>query len=409
MKPNRFVLFLGLLVLFTGLLLAVQARRAKLEVFWLTVAKLDTDNRTYAKTIGVYRGEVPNRDFAFEYPPTSAYLLGLSRLFTRSADPVRYVAFYPYSAALVLTLLLALWALVAYRASAPSRNLLAFTAIVGVALVITKIGVNRFDFQVALLVAIALTLAAPLARDGLGERLAKGRGFVSGAVLGVGAGLKLYPALFLPGLVRMRGWVAAAGFALALVPTGVLIALAGANGLAFLSYHTRRHFEMFSIYAAAARLLGVARVEIAFGCFEVRFPGESLLLPLSGLLTVAGALLPLLLLRRTKDGLDVLRVGTASLALFILFNKVGSPQYLVWPLGIAMAGVAFPLRRSLPLLVWAAAGVLVAAVEFQFVSPISRGIYGSILLKTVYLVGLTVAALRPILRESQENASPTAA
>ena len=149
----------------------------------------------------------------------------------------------------------------------------------------------------------------------------------AGAALGVGAALKLYPALFLPALVverilrrDIRGAAAAAGGGL-----GVFAALNAPFVIANFSgwwatyqFHARRVADFNAFYTWGLRPLALDPAALNL---------------VVALLTIASALVALAwgVRRARREGaFPLLGVCAALLAAFMLWSKVHSPQYALW-------------------------------------------------------------------------------
>jgi hypothetical protein len=207
--------------------------------------------------------------------------------------------------------------------------------------------------------------------------LATGRPWVGYALLALGTGYKLVPALLLPVWVLAAAAVRAAPRATparylravaleAAVAAAVLAAWpaltywlgGGERGFAFLTYHTDRGLQLEAPVAWPVLLLDpAAEVGHGYGSYNLR--GDladrvarptRLLMPLAVLLAVAlaargfwrAAAAPT---RPTYASLAPHAVAASLLVwfAFILANKVGSPQYLLW---VAPLLPLLPLRRA---------------------------------------------------------------
>ncbi len=158
----------------------------------------------------------------------------------------------------------------------------------------------------------------------------RGRPLVAAALLGLGAGLKLYPGLWLAPLA-LELWVAgnkraAAGALGAGIGTFVAVnapfALVDFSGwFATYRYHELRSADFNSVWYWLNNFTG--------------HPGISAgaLNPLTGALTATGFAAALgygLIVARRTGRYPFVQVSAAMLAVFLAFSKVHSPQYALW-------------------------------------------------------------------------------
>ncbi|GAA3521619.1 glycosyltransferase 87 family protein [Nocardioides daeguensis] len=268
----------------------------------------------------------------------------------------------------------------------------------------------RFDLVPGVLVALALLslVAAPR----------------RAAVLAVLAtGLKYTPALVLPGLAgpaASRSRVVGAGAAAGIVLVAVSIAVGGWDRVVSpLTYQGDRGLQVESVAATPAMVRWAVAPDgyrISFAdslAWEVDGPWTSGLLAASAVLTGVLGLVLLVLWafawRRLPDprtGLPgVVWLTLGSLTAFVVSGKVLSPQYLLWLLPAACAGLALleaADRRRLGR--WTAV-LLAAAVLSHVLYPHAYGalieghsgasapVVGLLALRNLLLLGLCVAAL----------------
>ena len=198
----------------------------------------------------------------------------------------------------------------------------------------------------------------------------------------VATGVKLWPALVVPALLAVARPRHAA--AVVLVGTGLVLAavsvLLGGWGrlLSPLTYQSDRGLQIEAVLATPVMLgwgLDPARWTVAYApskSYEVAGPGVSVLLATSTLLTVlyvAALGLAWARLWRVRDvvsGRTAVWLVLAAVTGFVVVGKVLSPQYLLWLLPVAAAGLAVADSRSLR--VWTA-GLLLAAGLTQVVFP----------------------------------------
>jgi uncharacterized membrane protein len=194
------------------------------------------------------------------------------------------------------------------------------------------VGTRALYFALAPTLAIYATLnfdllAVALATAGTVAYLRR-RDVASGVLLGLGASAKLYPALLvIPFVVgRFRGrepdrgihlaWAAAGAWAAVNVP----FALAGTTGwLEFFSYNASRPADWDSLWFV------VCEQATGMGCTNTHLVNFGSLL-----LFVGWAALVWVIKGRRDPGFPRWTLGFPILVVFLLTNKVYSPQYSVW-------------------------------------------------------------------------------
>ncbi|MFI1975372.1 glycosyltransferase 87 family protein [Streptomyces wedmorensis] len=201
----------------------------------------------------------------------------------------------------------------------------------------------RYDVQTTALAVLALLALG--ARSTAAHQL-------GGALAGIGAMVKVWPALALIGTPRGRttreAWTAACVTALALLAT---LALFFSESLGFLRQQGDRGIQIESLGGTAlalARASGAwsGGVEFRYGAFEYVGPYVSSLGHLALLLTVAA--FGWLLLWRVRahrwTPATPLDAAFAAVLLFTVTSRVISPQYMIWLIGLA--AVCLTSRRT---------------------------------------------------------------
>lgn len=280
-------------------------------------------HRTYHGWYQVLRtGTFPVGDVTWQYPPGAAL-------------PMLAPGLLPFLTYLQSFVLLALLADAAVQAAllaagrGPGRSTwgawgwaLALPLLLG-------LPYGRYDLSATALAVGALLLFP--ARPRLG-----------GALAGIGAMVKVWPALTLLGTPRGRTtrqtWTAAALCALALL---LVLAACFDHTLGFLHAQGGRGVEIESLGGSAlqvARQLGwPGRVEQHYGSFEFLGPHVHLVARLSLLLTAAafGWLLLWRVRARRWTAATPYDAALTAVLLFTVTSRVISPQYLVWLIGLA--------------------------------------------------------------------------
>jgi len=297
----------------------------------------------YQDSLKLWRGQLPYRDFALEYPPLALLPFALPRLVTfgRPIDFSDYVWLFLIQNAIFSTLI----ALALARIGGARPTALALYALLVV--VSAPLLPWRYDLFPALLTVLALLCI-------LGERP-----IWAGLWLGLGVAVKLYPIVLLPifgayylagknraALLRLLLGSAGAG-AVTLLP---FVLAAPDSPLSFLRYHELRGLQLESLPAGAivlAHALGLspARLDFNYGALHLISPLSAAALRWLPIAFVALFLVVLVRClarfreeqaaqgRVTSESLIVYCV--AALLAFIVTNKVFSPQYIIWLLPFA--------------------------------------------------------------------------
>jgi len=281
----------------------------------------------YTDLVG--QGQRFYRDFAFEYPPLAIPLLMLPPSSSVAAYElwfgVEMIALSVAAAGITAAAAARLWT----GLTRPFFAAVAFAVAVAAGGAITA---NRYD------AAVAFTLAACMLF------LAYRRPAAAAGALGVGVALKLTPAMLLPLVLivaegRRRVLWAIVSFAvLAALP---FLPFLGAPQLStVVTFHAQRPLQVESVPGTAyliAGALGSAKVSTgsSYGSQSLSAPGSTTVAavaPWLGVLVVA-AIYVLIWRRRTLLRAAPQYVPLAALTCvlaFTVFNKVLSPQFLVW-------------------------------------------------------------------------------
>jgi hypothetical protein len=283
--------------------------------------------RSFGEAIAA--GSVPYRDLAIEYPPAALPLFVLPALVTSS-----WLSYAIAFAVLVGVGLLAivLAARIGTTLGPVSRDwalrTLAAGAMIGV---LGAVALTRFDLLPAALVVATLYAAM---RDRFGW---------AGVLLGVAIALKIYPLVTVPIIaayaLRRRGKRTAATF------VALAIAVAGATFIPFLITSPAGVYETFrgqigrslQIESVGASILWLA-VEAGVTDWPAQRTYYDVTTGLANAIqltsTIAGMVaLVMLWWRHWRGPVDdrrLVRYTLASIAAFVVFAKVLSPQYLLW-------------------------------------------------------------------------------
>ncbi|WP_156887483.1 glycosyltransferase 87 family protein [Propionicicella superfundia] len=285
-----------------------------------------------------------------EYPTPAAYLfraLWLAGGGHRIAFGVLFVC--------VMGLLDTVFTIVLWRTARPANRQSAVGVWILFAPLLGAIVYLRFDLVPAVLAAVAVLVFAR-------------RPALSGAAVGVGAAVKLWPALLVLPLVgrrasRRRVLVAflatGVGLAVASVLTGGLSRLVSPLG-----YQSDRGLHIESVFATPVMLLwaaGSTSYEVAlttYHAYEITGPYVGVLEAASTAASAAALLFIAWLAYRAiraavSDPAAIALLALVTTSVMMVSNKVLSPQYMLWlgPVLVALLAVhepaAAPSRREL--------------------------------------------------------------
>jgi len=306
--------------------------------------------QTYANWLVLFaHGRFPQADARWQYPPGAAAILSLPRLL-----PGSYLDSF-----LLIELLcdLLITVLLVHMAIRRGSWLGCWCWLAGIAL-LGPVVLGRFDMFATLLAVAALYLA--------------GSPRSLGALAGLGAVVKVWPALVLFGVPPRSGRKAVIA---AIASAGAVIAgyLAFTSGsLSFLANQDSRGIEVESIAAqpfTLLRTLGIwhGHVVWRYGAYQLVGPGVGAMADL----TLAGMLLALaaLVWWRWRMCWRPEVVGDAALTatlLMVTTSRVISVQYMIWLIGMAGCALAFPRssQRQVGLGLLAVAGL--TQVEYPY-------------------------------------------
>lgn len=282
-------------------------------------------------------GRIPYRDFFVEYPPGAIPLFAAPSL----APGAAYDALF--KAAMTLCCLAAIFCVVYVLAREHAGSLHIAAAAVFLALAPIALGpvsLNTYDAWPA-----ALTVGAVAA-------LVSGRSRLALGLLGVAAAAKLYAILLVPlalvWILRRTGRRAAATALAAFGAAAVVLVVpwvALSPGGVWVSFHSQAARGLHTESLGAAVLLAADRLGLYHATVVVNGPAVSrdvagglpdAIAAASAALAVAAALVPGLVALRRSVGAGLL--FAASVAGFLAFTKVLSPQYLVWLIPLAPFG-----------------------------------------------------------------------
>lgn len=293
--------------------------------------------------VGYYWSKIGNYSQAgltgtlIEYPTPVVGILALPYLIGGGGRAGYYVAFIALMMLLDAVLTWLLWLRGGHRGARGVLFWIAFVFLIG------PLCYLRFDMIPAVLAGTALVLLSR--RPG-----------VAGALIGLGAAIKLWPALLLPALlgrrdgrVRAVASFASVGFGLALIS---LIVGGWQRLLSPLTWQADRGLQVEAVWATPimlARALDPGSHSIAmskYQAYEIFGPGVGAMTTVSDVATLVGlgviATLGVRVLWRKESSLSTAALFMVSIvAIMIITNKTLSPQYVLWlggPLAVLLLG-----------------------------------------------------------------------
>jgi Glycosyltransferase family 87 len=299
-------------------------------IAWLEQGQL-SDVPIYAHWAGLVRhGAVPYRDFSFEYPPAALPPMLVAEYLPWSYPTSFSVVMGVCGAACIVVAAIALRGVEA----GAGRTWAVLLALAVSPLVLGSLFDTRFDLWPTLLAVGALTA------------IVWERPVVSGGLLGLGFAAKLWPAVLLPIAViffwRRRGRTGAVSVVSAFVVVAAacflpFVAL-GAHGVrAMFGDQLDRPLQIESLGSAvlmAAQHLGMRPLKTidSHGGQALSGRGASLAADLSTVLEIVTvfAVWIVFALRRNLNGETVLLAAGAAVAALVAFDRVLSPQYMIW-------------------------------------------------------------------------------
>jgi uncharacterized membrane protein len=354
----------------------------------------------------IIMGQMPYLDFSIEYPPLALAFMLIPRLFSSNPDLFADL----FNAEMLVFDLIGLF-LIAAIARRWGKSVWKTLAVYSLALVcIGPLIVVRFDIIPAILLLAALYLL-----------ICRHYSF-AWVMLALGTLTKLFPAVAIPIFLiyhfRQRQYAqilkGIGVFALVCAVIAVPLLLISPGGfLGSFTYHTGRSLQCETTYASfllLAQACGLGSLEIinSSGSTNVVSPLADALAGWSTAITLALLLLVYwLYFRRTGkgkyddlsalQGQDSLMLNSVFLAvlLFILANKVFSPQFIIW---------LFPLipllttrGSSLPWLMFMMVGLMTAFVYPKDYGGLEYGellAIGMLVLRNLVLIGLAILVMK---------------
>lgn len=270
----------------------------------------------------VFEHFVAYKDFMFEYPPAALFFMLVPRIFSASF----FIYQVAYLAMIYLMCVFSLWMTI--DLTKEKNNLTKFYICVFFILffyLLGPISVFRYDLIPAFLVILALWL--------------KQKNYTKFAffVLALGAMTKIYPGFLLVFFIiddlvdKKKLWVNVSFFALGIIVSLLPFVTHLGDLMKFISYQTVRGVQAESLWA---NVLMVKHIVSGNNLSPIMEAGAISLVPfpkymiwLSQLIFVAGYGGLIWLYVKTRR---IFVISTLAILLFILANRVFSPQYLAW-------------------------------------------------------------------------------
>ncbi|MER5967834.1 glycosyltransferase 87 family protein [Streptomyces sp. NPDC002057] len=335
------------------------------------------------------QGTFPPGDATWQYPPGAGLVI-------MSPGVLPWLTYF--QAFVALTLLADAVVTVALaRADSARLTHGAWVWVCGLPLLL-HLPLARYDVQTTALAVLALL--AVTARSTAAHQL-------GGALAGIGAMVKVWPALALIGTPRGRtsreAWTAAVVTALALLAT---LALFFSESLGFLRQQGSRGIQIESLGGTALALAKATgawpgKVEFRYGALEYVGPYVSSLGHLALLLTVLA--LGWLLLWRLRahrwSAATPLDAAFTAVLLFTVTSRVISPQYMIWLIGLAavcLTSRSTVMRPVALLLIPAAAlsSLAYPVLYYEVIGGTAQGLTVMVLRNGLLLAAALLAAHR---------------
>jgi hypothetical protein len=329
----------------------------------------------------------------YEYPTPVVWILWLPYGASLGNRVGYLVAFIIFMLALDAVFTYALWRSAGRRHDTAIDFWLIFVPLIG------PLSYLRFDMLPAVLAGGALLAA-------------RRKPWVTGALTGLGAAIKLWPALLIGAFMSYRADRRPAGIAFVIVGFGLaLISLIFGGWLRLISpltWQSDRGLQIESIWATPLMLARAVKpdywtVEMSrYQAYEIFGSGVDAWVMISNIATLFGlALIILLTIRAFRyDGSTPVAIGfviVAIVAIMTITNKTLSPQYLLW-LGGPMAALLVFRPQALPgersAINRMAGQLLILAVLTQLVYPLLYDSYLGLQGQAMIIIATVVTAIR---------------
>ena len=329
----------------------------------------------------------------YEYPTPVVWILWLPYGASLGNRVGYLVAFIIFMLALDALFTYALWRSAGQRHGTAIDFWLIFVPLIG------PLSYLRFDMLPAVLAGGALLAA-------------RRKPWVTGALTGLGAAIKLWPALLIGAFMSYRADRRPAGIAFVVVGFGLaLISLIFGGWLRLISpltWQSDRGLQIESIWATPLMLARAVKPDYwtvdmsRYQAYEIFGSGVEAWVMISNIATLFGlALIILVTIRAFRyDGSTPVAIGfviVAIVAIMTITNKTLSPQYLLWLGGPMAALLAFrpqALAGEQPAINRMAGQLLILALLTQLVYPLLYDSYLGLEGHAMIIIATIVTAIR---------------
>lgn len=374
-------------------------------------------NIYYRSSLYLLEGKLPYRDFDLEYPPLALVTFVLPRIATLGLPIIYHV--YAFLFMLENVLFSTLNTLLMLRVMSSWKNqrqkILALVFYTAFAIIISPVMLWRYDLFPTVLTVLALVAVIYQ------------RPTIAGIFLGLGITAKLYPIVLLPVFTVylfaqktyravLKLWLGTTGaVGLSLLP---FFLTTKDKLFSFLSYHKERGLQIESLPAAILSLLhnlGLIEVKTiaGYGSRNIVSPVDSVVLTLLPWVFVILYILMLVSsfyrfqeersktesFKNTFKNNSLVAYTLLALLIFIITNKVFSPQYIVWI--IPLAALLKPRQAVVMLAICITTYIMMSFGSFKQLD------FGKILwlnLRNILAVNLSVWVFLDYLPSSFKNA-----
>lgn len=374
-------------------------------------------------------GSFPSGDPQWQYPPAAALVMLAPKLIQHLG--IGYVNSFFFVALIADAVVFALLLGQADRVAAETGrkpHLSGVWAWVLGGFALGPIVFMRYDVIVTAIAVAGLLWTVRTTGRRSAERAEKRTWAVRGALLGLGAVVKVWPVVLLAGAPGgRRGWRALLSAAAGALAICGILAAAMPGALSFLSHQSSRGIEVEAVFASPFMIASwfgyPIRTVHEDGNFQLAGPGTGMVANLAIVTTLIG--FGVVLWWRVRrfhperwSPALMYDAGFTVLLVMVITSRVLSPQYLIWLVGLAALCLAEngPGRRGTVMAVPARlvmACTLVSQIEFPllFDQILHHGFLGNALVagRNIVLLTATLLALRALWSATMaETAAPDA-